>query len=138
MECDAHQYLSPVALDHAQHPRNNGPLADFTGHARITGPCGDTMEFWLLVRDRRIEKVSFVTDGCGPSHACGSMATCLIEGKSVEQAAAITQKDVLDALGDLPEKYRHCALLAANTLRAACEDSMEWRSVKEIKERGLP
>jgi ATP-binding protein involved in chromosome partitioning len=125
MECDAEENLSPVASDHARHPRNNGPLVNFTGHARITGPCGDTMEFWLLVRDRTIVKASFVTDGCGPSRACGSMATCLVEGKIVEQAAAITQQDILNTLGDLPEEHRHCALLAANTLRAAYEDSMK-------------
>jgi ATP-binding protein involved in chromosome partitioning len=116
------QGLSPVALDHAQRPRNNGPPAEFTHHARITGPCGDTMEFWLFVQDGRIGKAAFVTDGCGPSHACGSVATCLAEGKTVEQSAAITQQDILDALGGLPESHRHCALLAANTLKTACED----------------
>jgi len=43
--------LSEVADDHARNPRNHGPLADFTGHAWITGPCGDTMEFWLAVHE---------------------------------------------------------------------------------------
>jgi Mrp family chromosome partitioning ATPase len=116
--------FSDIVFDHAQNPRNNRPLPTFNGHARITGPCGDTMEFWLLVQEKRVVHVSFITDGCGSSHACGSMATCLAEGKSVEEAAAISQQDILAALGGLPPAAEHCALLAANTLKAACEDCL--------------
>ena len=116
------QGLSPTAQDHAHEPQNFGPLSDFNGHARITGPCGDTMEFWLLVRDNRVEKASFITDGCASSLACGSMATCLAEGKNVEEAAVLRQQDILEALGGLPKKDEHCALLAAITLEGACED----------------
>lgn len=101
-------------------PRNYGPLEECNGWGRITGPCGDTMEFWIVVRDGRVERVGFVTDGCGSSRACGSMTTTLAEGQSVEDAAALRQQDVLTALGDdFPEE--HCALLAVNTLKAACE-----------------
>jgi len=110
------------ATRHANDPYNMGPLEVFNGHARITGPCGDTMEFWVNVLDGRIDKVSFITDGCGPSLAAGSITTCLAEGKTVEEAKTITQKDVLDALEGLPEDHQHCALLAANTLAAACSD----------------
>jgi Flp pilus assembly CpaE family ATPase len=79
------------------------------------------MEFWLLVRDGRVERVSFTTDGCGSSRSCGSMATTLAEGRRIEEAACLRQQDILDALGDhFPEE--HCALLAANTLKAACAD----------------
>ncbi len=122
MECTNRECFSEVARQHAVHPRNNGPLADFNGHARITGPCGDTMEFWLSARDGVVAQVSFVTDGCGASHACGSMATTLAEGKCVEGAARLGQKEILEALGGLPEDSEHCALLAANTLKAACDD----------------
>ena len=113
---------SAVAIDHAQNPRNVGPLDAWSGNARITGPCGDTMEFWLQVHAGRVQRLSFMTDGCGSSIACGSMTTELITGKTVDEAYGIEQKDVLDALGGFPEETRHCALLAANTLRAACED----------------
>ena len=123
MESPEQPLVSPTVIDHAQAPRNRGLLATFNGHARTTGPCGDTMEFWVLVRDGKVEKVSFVTDGCGPSLACGSMATCLAEGKRLEQAAAVGQRDILGALGGLPTEVEHCALLAANTLMAACEDA---------------
>jgi Mrp family chromosome partitioning ATPase len=80
------------------------------------------MEFWVLVREGKVEKSSYVTDGCGTSHACGSMATCLAEGKSLDQAVRLKQQDILAALEGLPKESEHCALLAANTLTAACKD----------------
>jgi Mrp family chromosome partitioning ATPase len=113
--------LLPMADDHAQNPRNYGPPAAFNGHSRITGPCGDTMEFWVQARGNTVQNVSFTTDGCRHSKACGSIAACLAEGKTLEEAAIIEQQDILEALGGLPEEDEHCALLAANTLRAACE-----------------
>jgi nitrogen fixation NifU-like protein len=116
-------YLKATRL--ANDPHNLGRLEVFNGHARITGPCGDTMEFWINVKGGEIESVSFITDGCGPSLAAGSMTTCLAEGKTVKEAKTITQKDVLDALEGLPEDHQHCALLAANTLTAACDDYLE-------------
>jgi ATP-binding protein involved in chromosome partitioning len=122
MECKELYKLSETARDHATNPRNCGALDNFDGHARITGPCGDTMEFWLSVSDGRIQRVSFTTDGCGPSLACGSLATSLAEGRRLEEAAALGQEDILKALGEFPEEYEHCALLVANTLKAACDD----------------
>lgn len=111
-----------TANRHANDPYNMGPLDNFNGHARITGPCGDTMEFWLNVQDGTIKKVTFITDGCGPSIASGSMTTCLAEKKTVAKAKQISQQDVLEALEGLPKDHEHCALLATNTLKAACED----------------
>jgi Mrp family chromosome partitioning ATPase/NifU-like protein involved in Fe-S cluster formation len=113
---------SPVAIDHAQNPRHFGPLYAYGGHARITGPCGDTMEFWIQIEGDRVRRANFTTDGCGSSMACGSMATELAVGRTVDEARRISQKDILDALGGFPEEVQHCALLASDTLRAACED----------------
>ncbi len=113
---------SPTALEHVRSPRHYGPLPSFNGRARITGACGDTMEFWLRVKDDRVEEVSFITDGCGPSLASGSMAATLAAGKTVVEAAVLRQKDILEALGGLPAAVEHCALLAADTLQAACAD----------------
>lgn len=122
MECNDLNSVSSVARDHATNPRNHGPLKKFDGHARITGPCGDTMEFWLTASNGKIGRISFVTDGCGPSLACGSMATTLADGKRVKDVVVLEQQDILNALGGLPPDSEHCALLAANTLKAACED----------------
>jgi nitrogen fixation NifU-like protein len=94
------------------------------------------MEFWLLIRDGRLEKVGFTTDGCGWSRACGSMATCLAEGKSIGDAGAIGQQDILKALGGLPPEVQHCALLAANTLKAACDDYLQGK-IRRLDEASL-
>lgn len=80
------------------------------------------MEFWVFVRNDRLEEVTFITDGCGCSLACGSMATSLARGKTLREAAAVQQLDILEALGGIPTESEHCALLAATTLRAACEN----------------
>jgi len=121
----------PTAKKHANNPHNMGPMDTFNGHAKITGPCGDTMEFWILGDENKIKKVSFTTDGCDPSRACGSMTTCLAEGKLLEEAKAINQQDVLKALDGLPEDHDHCALLATNTLKAACEDYLSKQKQME-------
>lgn len=120
--------FSEVARDHAMQPRNFGPLDGSDGYRKITGPCGDTMAFWLVVNQGVVQQASFITDGCGSSLACGSMATSLAMGKRVEEAAAISQKDILDALGGLPTELEHCALLASNTLKAACENCLARQS----------
>jgi len=114
--------VSPQVSEHAEQPRNYGPLSQFNGHARITGPCGDTMEFWLQVSENRVLEASFTTTGCGPSRAAGSMATELVIGKPLCEASRIEQADILAALGGLSEESEHCALLASNTLEAAIRD----------------
>jgi ATP-binding protein involved in chromosome partitioning len=133
MEHEDHEVFSAEALDHASHPRNYGPLQNPNGHARIKGPCGDTMEFWLVALNDRVEQISFTTDGCGPSLACGSMATTLAQGKPIKDAAALTQQNILESLGGLPPDSEHCALLAANALKAACENYLKRRE-EDIKD----
>lgn len=114
----------------AKDPRNRGPLDIFNGHGKITGPCGDTMEFWVNVENGIITNVSFTTTGCDPSLAAGSMTTCLARGKTLEEAKAIRQQDVLNALDGLPEDHQHCALLAANTLAAACDHYLTKQKIE--------
>jgi nitrogen fixation NifU-like protein len=113
---------SEAVIEHSMDPRNLGELEDADGFAQVTGPCGDTMHMWLKVKDGTISNASFMTDGCGTTVASGSMITELAKGKSVAEAQKIGQKYVLNALGGLPEESEHCALLAANTLKAAIRD----------------
>jgi nitrogen fixation protein NifU and related proteins len=117
-----------VVIDHAQNPRNVGRIENADGVAMVSGPCGDTMEIWLRVREEVIKEATFWTDGCGTTIAAGSMVTELAKGKTIQEAMRITQKDVLDALGGLPEESQHCALLAANTLKEAVKDYVTYRN----------
>ena len=113
---------SEAVVEHSMDPRNLGNLEDADGFARVTGPCGDTMSIWLKVNGDTIINASFTTDGCGTTIASGSMVTEMVKGKSISEARKTTQRDVLDALGGLPQESEHCALLAANTLKAAIRD----------------
>ncbi len=103
-------------------PDNFGALDNADGHARITGPCGDTMEYWVQVREDRIVRANFTTDGCMTSVAAGCAAAHWAERKTIEAASRVSQEDILRVVGGLPEESSHCALLAANTLRASVED----------------
>ncbi|MBA7621587.1 Iron-sulfur cluster assembly scaffold protein IscU [subsurface metagenome] len=98
------------------HPRNLGKIEKPDSYARITGPCGDTMEFFLTIKSNIIKECRFLTDGCGTSIACGSIVTELAKGKELNQAVGITQEIVLKTCGGLLPDDEHCALLASNTL----------------------
>jgi nitrogen fixation NifU-like protein len=119
---------SEIVVDHVMNPRNVGNMDNASGFARISGPCGDTMEIWLKVRDATITESTFMTDGCGTTIAAGSIVTELAKGKTVIQAQKISQQDVLSALGGLPEESQHCALLAANTMREAIKDYLAFKN----------
>ena len=125
---DMKQFYSEKTIDHFLNPRNLGEIPAPDGYGRITGPCGDTMEIYLKIRDGRVMNASFWTDGCGPSIASGSMVTELATGKSILEARTITQQNILDALGGLPEESLHCALLAANTLKEAIKDYLACKN----------
>lgn len=109
-------------VDHWWRPKNWGIMNNASGYAKITGPCGDTMEISVKVENDQIIKCTFDTDGCGASIACGSIVTEMAEGKLIRNARNITQKKILQFCGGLPEEDQHCALLAANTLQKAIDD----------------
>ncbi|MEN6373716.1 MAG: P-loop NTPase [Smithella sp.] len=119
-----------TARRHANDPRNMGQLDTFNGYAKITDFHDDTMEFWILADQGKIKKASFVSSSCDQLLACGSMTTCLAEGKTLEEARAINQKAILDALGGLPDDHDHCALLAADALAAACADYLSRQNLR--------
>jgi nitrogen fixation NifU-like protein len=118
---------SPVVVDHARNPRNAGSIPNADGFASVTGPCGDTVEIWLRVKDNAIKEASFWTDGCGTTIAAGSMITEMAKGSPIAEALRIRQQDVLDALEGLPEESVHCALLASNALKEAVKDYLAYR-----------
>ena len=117
---------SETVVDHAMNPRNLGNMEGADGYSKVTGPCGDTMDIWLKVKDETIVEATFMTDGCGTTIAAGSMITELAKGKSANQALRIGQEDILTALDGLPDESKHCALLAANTLKAAVKDYLDF------------
>ncbi|UCD05122.1 MAG: iron-sulfur cluster assembly scaffold protein [candidate division WOR-3 bacterium] len=114
------QYSDKV-LDHFKNPRNVGTLkGDDVSVGRVGNPvCGDLMEFYVKVKDDRIEDIKFKTFGCGSAIATASMITELAKGKTVEEAIRITRQDVANELDGLPPIKMHCSNLAADALRDA-------------------
>jgi nitrogen fixation protein NifU and related proteins len=96
-----------------------GRLPDATSSARVTGPCGETMEIYLQIEGEEIRDGSFFTDGCGASRLCGAVALILAIGKNLDAAAMIEGDTLLGMIENLPEDHLHCAHLAAGTLQTA-------------------
>jgi nitrogen fixation NifU-like protein len=114
--------FSPQVIDNYIRPRNLKEISDPDGVATVTGPCGDTMVIALKIEHGRIGEIGFLTDGCGPTVACGSMVTRMAADRPVEDAVGIAQGDLLEALGGLPLSHVHCAKLAVDTLQQAIQD----------------
>ena len=107
------------------HPSNLGMMLEPDGAATRTGQCGDTMVIFLRVQDGKIIQACFMTDGCGPTIACGSMVTKLAQNRFLQDALSITGHEVEHALGGLPDAHRHCAVLAAESLTAAAVQAIQ-------------
>jgi nitrogen fixation NifU-like protein len=79
------------------------------------------MRLSLRVHDGHIEVARFLAYGCAPTLVCGSVLTELVQGKPVEEAALLTRRHLVDAVGGLPARKQHAAALAIETLRVALE-----------------
>ena len=115
-------YYSEQVIDHFSHPRNVGelPSEETDGYAKVgDAGCGDEMELWISVRKGKIAKISFKSYGCPGAISTSSMITVLADGKSIEEARLITDDDVVNALGGIPENKKHCSLLGVQALQAA-------------------
>ena len=80
------------------------------------------MKMYLKIKDGVIEDVKFETFGCGSAIASSSIATEMIKGKTIDEALALTNKDVVDALGGLPAHKLHCSVLAEEAIKSAVKD----------------
>lgn len=118
---------SETVIDHAMNPRNAGKIPNPDGFGSTTSACGETMEISFKAKDGKITDAAFWTNGCSTTVACGSMSSELIKGEDVAQALATSQNDILEALGGLPEGNQHCAMLAANAVKAAVLDYIAIR-----------
>ena len=120
----ARALYSDRVIQETYNPKNLGRMRDPDTHGLVHGWCGDTMELYLQLDGERIENATFVTDGCGPTVACGSMLTTMVQGMSLEEAKEVQPADLLQALEGLPEESVHCAELAVKTLQNAL---LNWR-----------
>ncbi len=117
---------SDKVMEHFTNPRNMGEIPDADAIADVGNPaCGDMMRLYLKIEDGKIVDAKFKTFGCGAAIASSSMLTELIKGKTVEEAAAITNQKVVDALDGLPPVKRHCSVMAEEALANALKEYRE-------------
>ena len=113
---------SEKVMDHFLNPRNVGTIENPSGVGRVGNPVGgDVMQIEIKVEDDRIEDIKFKTFGCAAAIATSSMITEMAKGKTLEEARAITNKAVAEALDGLPPVKMHCSNLAAEALQEAID-----------------
>ncbi|MBN1582125.1 MAG: iron-sulfur cluster assembly scaffold protein [Anaerolineae bacterium] len=115
----AREIYSDKVVDEFYNPKNVGAMLNPDARGLVHGWCGDTMEIYLRLDDEIIKQACFMTDGCGPTVACGSMLTTMVQGMSLAKAGEVRPEDLLEALDGLPEENAHCAELAVKTLQNA-------------------
>ena len=122
---------SDIVMDHFMHPRNVGEIPDADGVGQVgNAKCGDIMKMYLKIKDNVIQDVKFETFGCGSAIASSSMATEMIKGKTIDEALAVTNRQVVDALGGLPAHKLHCSVLAEESIKSAIKDYYDRRGIE--------
>ena len=128
---------SETVMDHFANPRNVGEIDHPDGVGEVGNPvCGDIMKIFLQIENDRIVDAKFKTFGCGAAIASSSMATELIKGKTLEEAWAVSNKAVAEALEGLPPIKMHCSVLAEEGIHKAINDYREKHGLEPWVETG--
>jgi len=114
---------SEKVMDHFMNPRNVGEIESADGVGEVGNPaCGDMMRLYLKIDAGKVVDAKFRTFGCGAAIASSSMLTEMIKGKTVDEARAITNQHVADALDGLPAVKIHCSVMAEEAVKSALAD----------------
>ena len=117
---------SDIVMDHFMHPRNVGEIENPDGVGQVgNAKCGDIMKMYLKIRDNVIQDVKFETFGCG-----SAIASEMIKGKTIDEALAVTNRQVVDALGGLPAHKLHCSVLAEESIKSAIKDYYDRHGIE--------
>jgi nitrogen fixation protein NifU and related proteins len=130
---------SNKVIDHYENPRNVGSLPKDdvnVGTGLVGAPeCGDVMKLQVRVNPETgvIDEAKFKTFGCGSAIASSSLATEWLKGKTVDQALAIKNTDIVNELA-LPPVKIHCSVLAEDAIKAAIADYQKKKDESKAKE----
>jgi len=123
---------SKKVLAHFRKPHNLGKIKNADGVGEVGNlSCGDVMKLYIKVDENIITDVKFETYGCAAAIATSSITTDLVKGKTIEQALAMTNKEVIDSLDGLPPIKIHCSLLSVDALNEAIYDFL-IKNKKEV------
>ncbi len=114
---------SEKVMEHFAAPHNVGELKDANAIGEVgNAKCGDIMRMYLKIEDDMIKDASFKTFGCCAAIASSSVATDMIKGKTLDEALALKNSDVVEALDGLPPVKIHCSVLAEEAIKSAIDD----------------
>ena len=117
---------SDKVMDHFNNPRNVGVIDDADGVGEVGNPvCGDVMKITIKVENDVITDLKFQTLGCGAAIATSSIVTEMAKGMTIQDAVAVTKKQVAEELGGLPPAKMHCSVLATDGLKVAVDDYLK-------------
>lgn len=114
-----------TVMDHYRNPRNVGDIPGSAAVAQVgDAATGDVLRISMKIEDGMIVEARFKSFGCTAAIAAGSMVTLLVQGKPVAEAERVSNRDVVEALGGLPESKIGCSVLAEQAVRQAL---LHWR-----------
>lgn len=107
-------------IQHFRNPHNQGVIDKPTviGEAGNI-KCGDIMKLYLDIKDDKVKDIKFETLGCAAAIAVSSIYTDMVKGKTLEEAARVTNKEIAEELGGLPPQKLHCSMLVAEAFKNA-------------------
>jgi len=99
-----------------------GQMNDPSGASYMKGPCGDFMEFYLIINDGKIAEINYYTEGCDATRTCAAVVSIMALNKTLIEALKISAGTVLEKISGLPDGHRHCAILSVSAFYSAIAD----------------
>jgi nitrogen fixation NifU-like protein len=114
-------------MERFRNPKHMGEIANPDGVGEVGNPmCGDVMKVFIKVGKENgqeiVEDIKVKTFGCVGAISSSDMLCDMVKGKTIPEALAVTNKDIIDELGGMPKEKIHCSVLAASALKRAVED----------------
>jgi nitrogen fixation NifU-like protein len=126
--------FSDGVIENFMCPQNIHSMPDADAEGAYGDPtCGDSLTMYIKVKNNTIEDISYLVYGCCAAIATSSMTSILAKGKTLNEAMEITEEDVANALGGLPESKMHCSNLGVGALRKVIGNYINTSQERSVK-----